>query len=204
MEKVSLLVITDKTYSLELIKMADVTNIATKLADLKLFQNVLLESEQKLIAQTDDNTICERLEGMINSDRENLGIIEAVISRYGNAAEPRDITQQHAQKVNQMMSGSELTLYDKYLQLELLKHQQTMTGLVLHKVAQSLNDDLQDLMEPLNRVNFENRAHQEILKGVLYFVGTREIAGKEPDMGLWASIEQGIAALKGVISSAVS
>ncbi|MEH2119155.1 hemerythrin HHE cation-binding protein [Nostoc sp.] len=184
--------------------MTNVTNIATKLGDLKLFQNVLLETEQKLIAQTDDNTICERLEGMIKSDRENLGIIEAVISRYGNPAEPRDITQQHAQKVDQMMSGSELTLYDKYLQLELLKHQQTMTGLVLHKVAQSLNDELQDMMEPLNRVNFENRAHQEILKGVLYFVGTREIAGKEPDMGLWASIEQGIAALKGVVSSAVS
>ncbi|MDZ7968012.1 MULTISPECIES: hemerythrin HHE cation-binding protein [unclassified Nostoc] len=141
---------------------------------------------------------------MISTDRENLGIIEAVVSKYDNAAEPRDITQQHAQKVSQMMSGSELTLYDKYLQLELLKHQQTMTGLVLHKVAQSLNDDLQNLMEPLNRVNFENRAHQEILKGVLYFVGTREIAGKEPDMGLWASIEQGIAALKGVVSSAVS
>ncbi len=184
--------------------MADTTNLATKLADLRLFQNVLLESEQKLMAQTDDNTIRERLEGMMKSDRENLGIIEAAISRYGSAVEPRDITQQHAEKVRQMMSGSELTLYDKFLQLELLKHQQTMTGLVLHKVAQSLNDELQDAMEPLNRVNFENRAHQEILKGVLYFVGTRELAGKEPDMGLWASVEQGIAALKGVVSSAAS
>lgn len=184
--------------------MADETNIATKLADLKLFQNVLLESEQKLIEQTDDNTIRERLEKMIATDRENLGVIEGVISKYGNVVEPRDITQQHAEKVSQMMSGSELTLYDKYLQLELLKHQQTMTGLVLHKVGQSLNDDLQALMEPLNRVNFENRAHQEVLKGVLYFVGTREIAGKEPDMGLWASIEQGIAALKGVVSSATN
>lgn len=190
--------------SLELITMADETNIATKLADLKLFQNVLLESEQKLIEQTDDNTIRERLEKMIATDRENLGVIEGVISKYGNVVEPRDITQQHAEKVSQMMSGSELTLYDKYLQLELLKHQQTMTGLVLHKVGQSLNDDLQALMEPLNRVNFENRAHQEVLKGVLYFVGTREIAGKEPDMGLWASIEQGIAALKGVVSSATN
>jgi hypothetical protein len=184
--------------------MADETNLATKLADLKLFQNVLLESEQKLIEQTDDNTICERLEKMIATDRENLGAIEAVISKYGNAVEPRDITQQHAEKVSQMMSGSELTLYDKYLQLELLKHQQTMTGLVLHKVAQSLNDDLQNVMEPLNRVNFENRAHQEVLKGVLYFVGTRELAGKEPDMGLWASIEQGIAALKGAVGSAAN
>jgi hemerythrin superfamily protein len=59
-------------------------------------------------------------------------------------------------------------------------------------------------MEPLNKVNFENRAHQEVLKGVLYFVGTREIAGQEPDMGLWASVEQGIAALKGAIGSAAS
>ncbi len=79
-----------------------------------------------------------------------------------------------------------------------------MNGLVLHKVGQSLSDTLQDAMEPLNKVNFENRAHQEVLKGVLYFVGTREIAGKEPDMGLWASVEQGIAALKGAIGSAVS
>jgi hypothetical protein len=71
-------------------------------------------------------------------------------------------------------------------------------------VAQSLSDELQSAMEPLNKVNFENRAHQEILKGVLYFVGTRELAGKEPDMGLWGSVEQGIAALKGAIGSAVS
>ena len=184
--------------------MTDTTNLATKLADLKLFQNVLIETEQALIAQTDDPTICERLEGMIKSDRENLSKIDAAIAKSGTAAEPRDITQKHAEKVGQMMSGSELTLYDKFFQLELLKHQQTMTGLVLHKVAQSLNDELQAAMEPLNQVNFENRAHQEILKGVLYFVGTRELAGMEPDMGLWASIEQGIAALKGAIGSAVS
>jgi len=103
-----------------------------------------------------------------------------------------------------MMSSSDLTLYDKFFQLELLKHQQTMTGLVLHKVAQSLSDTLQDAMEPLNKVNFENRAHQEVLKGILYFVGTREMAGQEPDMGLLASIEQGIAALKGAVGSATS
>ena len=184
--------------------MTDTTNLATKLADLKSFQNVLLEIEQQLISQTDDQTIRERLDGIITTDRENLGTIEEVAAKFGNAAEPRDITQQHADKVKQMMGGSELTLYDKYLQLELLKHQQVMTGLVLHKAAQSLDDELQDMMEPLNRVNFENRAHQEVLKGVLYFVGTRELVGKEPDMGLWASVEQGIAALKGAVSSAAN
>ncbi|MBE9043174.1 hemerythrin HHE cation-binding protein [Pleurocapsales cyanobacterium LEGE 10410] len=184
--------------------MADMTNLATKLADLKLFQNVLIECGQKLITATDDDTIKERLEKIIKTDRDNLSSIEEAINKFGNTAQPRDITQQHAEKVSQMMDGSELTIYDKFFQFELLKHQQTMTGLVVHKVAQSLDDKLQDAMEPLNKVNFENRAHQEVLKGVLYFVGTRELAGQEPDMGLWASIEQGIAALKGAVSSASS
>ena len=184
--------------------MADMTNLATKLADLKLVQNVLIESGQKLMAATNDDTIRERLEKMITSDRENLSSIDKAIAKSGQIAEPRDITQKHVEKIGQMMDGSELTVYDKFFQFELLKHQQTMTGLVIHKVAQTLDDELQDAMEPLNRVNFENRAHQEVLKGVLYFVGTREIAGQEPDMGLWASVEQGIAALKGALSSASS
>ena len=184
--------------------MTDTTTLETKLADLKLFQNVLIDCAQKLIAATDDNTICERLEKMVSSDRENLSSIEQAISQLGSTAEARDITQKHAEKVGQMMDGSELSLYDKFFQLELLKHQQTMTGLVIHKVAQSLDDKLQDAVEPLNKVNFENRAHQEILKGILYFVGTREMAGKEPDMGIWASVEQGIAAMKGAIGSATS
>lgn len=184
--------------------MADMTTLATKLADLKLFQNVLIESAQKLMVETDDSTIRERLEKIVKSDRENLPKIEEAISKFGTRAEPRDITQKHAEAVTKMMNGSELTPYDKFFQFELLKHQQTMTGLVLHKAAQSLDDDLQNAVEPLNKVNFENRAHQEVLKGVLYFVGTRELAGKEPDMGLWASVEQGIAALKGAVGSATS
>ena len=184
--------------------MADMTNLATKLADLKLFQNVLIECGQKLITATDDDTIKERLEKIIKSDRDNLSSIEEAINKFGNTAEPRDITQKHAEAVSKMMDGSELTVYDKFFQFELLKHQQTMTGLVVHKVAQSLDDELQEAMESLNKVNFENRAHQEVLKGVLYFVGTRELAGQEPDMGLWASVEQGIAALKGAVGSATS
>jgi hypothetical protein len=184
--------------------MSDMTTLATKLADLKLFQNTLIEIGQKLMMETNDSKIQERLEGMVKSDRENLSHIDEAIARFGDAAQPRDITQKHSEKVLEMMNGSELTAYDKFFQFELLKHQQTMTGLVLHKAAQSLDDTLQHAMEPLNKVNFENRAHQEILKGVLYFVGTRELVGKEPDMGLWASVEQGIAALKGVVGSAAS
>lgn len=183
--------------------MADPTTLATKLADLKLFQDVLIEIEQTLMAATNDGTIRERLEGILDSDRKNLSLIDDAIAKSGATGTSREITQTHANKVREMMNSSELTAYDKFFQLELLKHQQTMTGLVLHKVAQSLDDTLQAAMEPLNKVNFENRAHQEVLKGVLYFVGTREMAGTEPDMGLLASIEQGIAAVKGAIGSAV-
>ena len=184
--------------------MTDKTNLATKLADLKLIQNVLIDCGQKLMTLTNDQTIRERLEKMLDSDRENLTYIDKAINQFGNTVQPRDITQKHAEAVGQMMDGSELTTYDKFFQFELLKHQQTMTGLVIHKVAQTLDDDLQDAMESLNKVNFENRAHQEVLKGVLYFVGTRELAGTEPDMGIWGSVEQGIAALKGAVSSAAS
>lgn len=184
--------------------MTDQTNLASKLADLKLVQNTLIECEQKLMTATNDQTIRERLEKILKSDRQNLSDIDEAIAKFGNTVQPRDITQKHVEKISQMMSGSELTEYDKFFQLELLKHQQTMSGLVIHKAAQSLNDELQDAMESLNKVNFENRAHQEVLKGVLYFVGTRELTGQEPDMGIWASVEQGIAALKGVVSSAAN
>ncbi|MEM7593202.1 MAG: hemerythrin HHE cation-binding protein [Cyanobacteria bacterium P01_A01_bin.83] len=184
--------------------MADTTNLATKLADLKLIQNVLVDCGQKLMTLTDDQTIRERLEKILDTDRENLKYIEEAITKFGNTVQPRNITQKHAEMIAQMMDGSELTKYDKFFQFELLKHQQTMTGLVVHKVAQSLDDKLQDAMGSLNKVNFENRAHQEVLKGVLYFVGTREIAGQDPDMGIWASIEQGVAAIKGAVGSAAN
>lgn len=184
--------------------MADMTTLGTNLADLKLLQGTVIESEQKLMAATNDSTIRERLEGMLKSDRDNLGTIEKTMTKANSREDSRDVAKQYAQKVEQMMTSSDLSLYDKFFQLELLKHQQAMSGLVIHKVAQSLSSDLQDAVEPLNKVNFENRAHQEVLKGVLYFVGTREMAGKEPDMGLIGSIEQGIAAVKGAVGSAVS
>lgn len=184
--------------------MADMTTIATKLADLKLFQSVLIEMGKTLMTETPDETIKERLEKIVESDQENIGEIEKAIHKFGTKAESRDVTQMHAKKVKEMMNGSELTSYDKFFQFELLKHQQTMTGLVIHKAAQSLSDELQDAVEPLNRVNFENRAHQEVLKGVLYFVGTREMTGQEPDMGLMASLEQATAAIKGLASSVIN
>ena len=64
--------------------MTDKTNLATKLADLKLIQNVLIDCGQKLMTATEDKTIRERLEKMLESDRENLKHIDKAISQFGN------------------------------------------------------------------------------------------------------------------------
>jgi len=64
------------------------------------------------------------------------------------------------------MKGSELTSFEKVFQHELLKHKQTMTGLVIHKAAQVVGADIEAAITPLNTINFENRAHQEQLKGI--------------------------------------
>jgi len=90
--------------------MAETTTLETKLADMKQFHDVLLESEQKLMTATNDDTIRERLEGMMKSDLDNLGTIEKAISKASAQAEPRDITQKYAEKVGQMMNNSELSL----------------------------------------------------------------------------------------------
>jgi len=45
-----------------------------------------------------------------------------------------------------------------------------MNGIVLHKAAKLLAQTLMS-QSPLNTVNFENRGHQEQLKGILEKVG---------------------------------
>ncbi|GAB1538703.1 hypothetical protein NUACC21_13670 [Scytonema sp. NUACC21] len=54
---------------------------------------------------------------------------------------------------------------------------------------------------PLNTVNFENRAHQEQLKGVLEVLGVRELTGQDADQGIWGRVQDAMAALGGVFGS---
>jgi hemerythrin superfamily protein len=103
-----------------------------------------------------------------------------------------------------MMQGSDLSLYDKFAQHELFKHGQVMTGIMLHKAAQVVGADVDLAFGPLNTVNFENRAHQEQLKGMLEQVGTRELTGQEADQGLWARVQDAMAAFSGVVGSVVT
>jgi hypothetical protein len=180
------------------------TAIAEKLADIKAIQSVIIDNEEQFLSQCNDDHLRKRLEDMFEDDQKNLDIVETAITQYGVQAEPKSTVQELVSQTKNTFSRSELSLYDKMAQHELLKHGQVVSGLVVHKAAQVVGKDVEAALAPLNTVNFENRAHQEVLKGILYFVGTREMAGKEPDMGLIGSIEQGIAAVKGAVGSAVS
>lgn len=178
--------------------------IAVRLADMKAFQQLIISNEEKLLSQINDSEIQKRLQDMLDSDRKNMGVLETVIVQYGIQGEPREVTQKFVEMTQQMMQQSELSLYDKFAQHELLKHGQVMTGIMLHKAAQVVGADIELAFGPLNTVNFENRAHQEQLKGVLEQVGTRELTGKDADQGLWARVQDAAAAFSGVVGSVVT
>jgi hemerythrin superfamily protein len=178
--------------------------IAAKLAGMKAVQELLISNEQKFLSATSDEKVRETLQNMLESDRKNLGVLETVIVQYGVRAETPNTMTEMVKKIDQMMSGSQLSTYEKMAQHELLKHQQVMTGLLIHKAAQKVGADVEAAITPLNTVNFENRAHQEQLKGVLEILGVRELTGQDADQGLWARVQDAIAAMSGVAGSVVT
>ncbi|MFN6567591.1 DNA nickase [Nostoc minutum NIES-26] len=178
--------------------------IATKLADIKLLQQLLVENEQLFLRESTDSEISDRFRKMLEDDQKNLGIIETVIVQYGNPAEPKRTVQEEVNKVGELMQGSELSFFEKVFKHELLKHQQVMSGLLVHKAAQKVGADVIAAIGPLNTVNFENRAHQEQLKGIVEVLGVRELTGQDADQGIWARVQDAIAAFSGVVGSAVT
>ncbi|MBW4443709.1 MAG: hemerythrin domain-containing protein [Plectolyngbya sp. WJT66-NPBG17] len=178
--------------------------IAMKLADIKAVQELLISNEQKFISATTDPDLVKRFQDMLKDDQKNLGILDTVIVQYGVQSEPKGTIAEMIQKLEEAMSGSELTLFEKVFQHELLKHQQTMSGIVIHKAAQKVGADIEAAIAPLNTVNFENRAHQEQLKGVIEILGVRELTGMDADQGLWARVQDAVAALTGVAGSVVT
>lgn len=180
------------------------TAIASRLEDMKALQNLLIANEEQFISQVNDDNIRDRFRKMLDDDRKNIGVLDTVIVQYGVKSEPKQTTRKMVEEIRQLMSGSELSLFEKVAQHELLKHKQTMTGLLIHKAAQVVGADIEAAITPLNTVNFENRAHQEQLKGVLEVLGVREMTGKEADQGLWARVQDAVAALSGVAGSVVT
>ncbi|QYO64819.1 hemerythrin domain-containing protein [Leptolyngbya sp. 7M] len=178
--------------------------IGEKLADMKAVQNLIISNEQRLMQECPDQDVRERLQNMLEDDRKNMGVLETVIVQYGIQSEPNQTTQNMVQQIEQMMSGKQLSFYQKLVQHELLKHGQVMSGLLVHKAAQVVGADIEVAIGPLNTINFENRAHQEQLKGMLELVGVRELTGKDADQGLWARVQDAVAALSGVAGSVVT
>lgn len=178
--------------------------IATELADMAELQKLLIANEQKFVSEISDPDIRARFQKMLADDQKNMGVLETVMVQYGVKGEPRDVSKKMVEQVQQLMSGSELKLFQKVGQHELLKHKQVMCGLLVHKCAQVVGADVAVAIGPLNTINFENRAHQEQLKGVIEILGTRELTGKEPEQGLWGRVQDAVAALSGVFGSAVT
>jgi hemerythrin superfamily protein len=178
--------------------------IGEKLADMKAIQNLIISAEQTLIGASPDQDVRDRLQNMLEDDRKNLGILETVIVQYGIQSEPHSSVQKFVEQAQQLMAGDELSFYQKLAQHELLKHGQAMSGIVVHKAAQVVGADIEVAIGPLNTVNFENRAHQEQLKGMLELVGVRELTGKDADQGLWARVQDAVAALSGVAGSVMT
>lgn len=178
--------------------------IGEKLADMKAIQKLLIENEQKFMSASPDKDVRDRLQKMLEDDQKNMGVLETVIVQYGVQSEPSETTKKFVEQAGQMMSGNEMSFYKKLIQHELLKHGQVMSGIVVHKAAQVVGADIEVAIAPLNTVNFENRAHQEQLKGMLELVGVRELTGKDADQGLWARVQDAVAALSGVAGSVVT
>jgi hemerythrin superfamily protein len=180
------------------------TAIAEKLAAMKAVQSVLIDNEQKFLSQCSDAELRDRLEDMLEDDVKNLKIVETAITQYGIQAEPKQTVQHMVEEAQNITASSDLTLYEKMAQHELLKHGQVVSGLVVHKAAQVVGQDVEAALAPLNTVNFENRAHQERLKGMLEYLGTQELTGQAPDHSLWGRVQDAVAAATGVVGSAIS
>lgn len=178
--------------------------IATQLADMRVLQELIVFNDQALIDSINGDNVRSRLQKMLEQDQKNLGILDTVIIQYGVKGEASQVVRDQAETILTFRQDSELTLSEKLLQHELLKHQQVMVGLVIHKAAQAVGADIEVAIAPLHTINFENRAYQEILKEISEIAGVYELTGKEPEEGLWARIGDAIAAFSGVVGSVIT
>lgn len=178
--------------------------IAAKLADMRAIQELIISNEEKLLSASLDQDSRKTVQDMLESDRKNMGILETVIVQYGVKAEPNQATQKQVEMVRDLMEDSELSLYEKGAQHELLKHAQFGLGVLVHKASQQVGADVQAAISPLNTINFENRGHQEQLKAVVEKLGVLELTGQEADQGLFARLQDAAAAASGVVGSVLT
>ena len=172
--------------------------VARKLADMKALQNLMISNEEKLLEATKgEERVTKSITDMLEDDRKSITAINEAITELEMSSDPSDTVTNMVEAVEKMMSGSHLDLYEKIMQHEGLKHQLVMTGMLVHKAAQATDGVMQKAIDPINKVNFKNRAHQEQLKTVIYYYGVRQLVGEEAESNIWGAADDAIAALKG-------
>lgn len=176
--------------------------IAIKLADMKLLQQLLIDNEEIFLSESTDEAVADMIQSMLDDDRKNQGILDTMIIQYGIQKDAEPTVKELVQKNRQLMQSEELSFFDKVFHHELLKHQQVMNGMTIHKAAQKVGVDVIATLNELNTLNFENRAHQEQLKGIIEMLGVRELTGQDADQGIWARVQDAIAAISGAVGSA--
>jgi hypothetical protein len=163
------------------------TAVAAKLAGMRAMQELLIEDERRFLADIRDDKVRKRLQDMLEDDQKNLGVLDTVIVQYGVRSEAPDTVTGFISKVKELMSGSKLSLYEKVFQHELLKHQQVMTGLVIHKASQKVRADVEAAIG-LSLINFGlrwgNQAAVIVPLGLILSLIVATILGSQVGMGL--------------------
>ena len=124
--------------------------IATKLADMKVLQTLMISNEEKLLEATKGNErVTDSLTDMLEDDRKSITAIEEAITELEVSSQPSDTVISMKDTIEKIMSGSDLDLYEKIMQHEGLKHQLVMTGLLIHKAAQATDGVLQKSIDSI-------------------------------------------------------
>ena len=121
-------------------------HFGSHLKDMKAIQELIISIGQRLVSEVNDEQIRNDIQKMLESDQKNLEVLDTAIVQYGVKGEPKQTIQQLVEKTQQMMGDSGLSLYEKVTQFELLKHGQTMSGIVIHKAAQVVGKIVQSLV----------------------------------------------------------
>lgn len=167
--------------------------IAVKLADMRAIQHQLIDDYNALIIDCPDHNISNRLEVLLQDDQMNLEIIDTVIIQYGIKAEPRFAVVMMIEYARKIMASSLSSFFEKVAEHELIKHSQTIAGILIHKAALIIGTDVAIAIAPLNKVNFDNHNHQEQLKRIMEILSAVELTGQSSDQNLWwAKVEDAI------------
>jgi hypothetical protein len=159
--------------------------IATKLADMKALQRLLISGAEALRSQCADSTIQDLFIQVQEHEEDILESLNRAIAEFNPPGEATETIHASIEKIQQALQNPNLSLVDKVLQYTLLKYQQIFMGLMVHEAAAALGGTTAKAMRSLNEFSFELEIHQEELKTILETLAVHEMTGKEMPHGFW-------------------